>query len=302
MWEGEKEMSTVEQITEHIWIMHACHDTDRPILAAITGAKRTLLMDAGNSPAHAALFRQELQKRGVRLPDLLVLTHWHWDHTFGMSEWDLPSIAQAKTAQALRKLMGQKWTDEALEQLCQEKIINASTMANIQKEYGVNRDMIRIVEPDILFEESVTIDLGGVTCQLNRVGGDHAEDSCYVYVKEDQTLFLGDALGPSVYGGPRSYTASRFLHLLRLAYQYEAKLFVESHGRPMDRGAFQKELRDWEQLALLTEQYGQDRERIASELCSFLQVPDLPQEFSAALDWFMVGAANQLSGRSGWYL
>lgn len=79
----------------------------------------------------------------------------------------------------------------------------------------MNRDLIRIVEPDILFDESITIDLGGV---------------------------------------------------LKQAYQSEATLFVESHGRPLDRAAFQKELRDWEQLALL---------------------------FSEALEWFMGGAASQ---------
>ncbi|MFF2530422.1 MBL fold metallo-hydrolase [Brevibacillus sp. NPDC058079] len=286
-------MSTIEQITEHILIMHASHDTDRPILAAITGARKTLLIDAGNSPAHAALFRQELQRLGVRLPDLLILTHWHWDHTFGMSAWDLPTIAQAKTAHSLSKLMELEWSDEVMEQLCKEKIINASTMANIKKEYGMNRDLIRIVEPDILFDESITIDLGGVTCQVNLVGGDHSEDSCYVYVKEDQTLFLGDALGPSVYGGPRSYTASRFLRVLKQAYQSEAILFVESHGRPLDRAAFQKELSDWEKLALLTEQYGQNKERIVSEMCTFLQVSELPREFSEALEWFIVGAAYQ---------
>ncbi|KQL49832.1 hydrolase glyoxylase [Brevibacillus choshinensis] len=286
-------MSTIEQISEHIWIMHACHDTDRPILAAISGAKRTLLIDAGNSPTHAALFRQELQRHGVRQPEILVLTHWHWDHTFAMSEWNLPSIAQAETAHALRKLISQDWSDAAMEQLFEQQIINESTMANIKKEYGGNRNMIRIVEPDILFQESITIDLGGVTCEVNHVGGDHAIDSCYVYVKEDQTLFLGDALGPSVYGGPRSYTASSFLRLLRQAYAYNAQLFVESHGRPMDRAGFQKELGDWEQLAQFTEKYGQDRDRIAKEMSTYLQVPELPHEFSKALEWFMVGAAKE---------
>ncbi|CAI8837258.1 hypothetical protein EMIT07CA2_20008 [Brevibacillus sp. IT-7CA2] len=51
-------MSTIEQITEHILIMHATHDWDRPILAAITVARKTLLIDAGNSPVQAALFRE----------------------------------------------------------------------------------------------------------------------------------------------------------------------------------------------------------------------------------------------------
>ncbi|WP_414852603.1 hypothetical protein [Brevibacillus sp. IT-7CA2] len=39
-----------------------------------------------------------------------------------------------------------------MEQICKEKIINASTMANIRKECGMNRDLIPIVEQDILFD------------------------------------------------------------------------------------------------------------------------------------------------------
>lgn len=39
-----------QELSPHILIMHAEHDTDRPILAAVSGSRRTLLMDAGNSP------------------------------------------------------------------------------------------------------------------------------------------------------------------------------------------------------------------------------------------------------------
>ncbi|MFF0828707.1 hypothetical protein ACFYU8_18120 [Brevibacillus sp. NPDC003359] len=69
------------------------------------------------------------------------------------------------------------------------------------------------------------------------------------------------------------------MRVLKQAYQSEEILFVESHGRPLDRAAFQKALSDWEQLALLTEQYGQNRERIVSEMCTFLQVSELLMNF-----------------------
>ncbi|MGD8192143.1 MBL fold metallo-hydrolase [Brevibacillus ginsengisoli] len=281
-------MSAIERISEHIWIMHAEHKTDRPILAAICGTKRTLLMDAGNSPVHATLFREELAKHGVRLPDLLVLTHWHWDHTFGMSEWELPTIAQEETATGLRRLKGLDGSDEILERLVQEKILSEETVGHIKLEYGTERN-ITIMEPDIIFKDSITIELGRVTCEVKWVGGDHTSDACYVYVQQDQVLFLGDALGPSVYGGPRSYTAPAFLRLLGEAYSYEAKVFVESHGRPMEREAFIQDLNEWEQLARLVEKYGGDRERIAEELTAWLKVEELSKDLKRGLEYFMAG-------------
>lgn len=285
---GGVEMSAIEQISKHIWIMHAEHETDRPILAAICGENKTLLMDAGNSPAHAALFREELVKQGVRQPELIVLTHWHWDHTFGLSEWRLPVIAHEETARGLRRLQGLDWSDETLERLVHEQILNEGSSSDIKLEYGDKRN-ITIVEPDILFKDSIRVELGGVSCEVQWVGGDHTSDACYVYVQEDQVLFLGDALGPSVYGGPRSYTAQSFLRLLAKAYQYEAKIFVESHGTPMDREVFVQELNEWEQLARLVDQYGRDRERVAKELAAWLQVEELSTDFVRGIDYFMAG-------------
>lgn len=60
----------------------------------------------------------------------------------------------------------------------------------------MNRDWIRIVEPDILFDQSITIDHGRLTCQVNRVGGQHSIELYYMYVNEDQTLFRGDPWVP----------------------------------------------------------------------------------------------------------
>ncbi|MDT3428951.1 glyoxylase-like metal-dependent hydrolase (beta-lactamase superfamily II) [Paenibacillus forsythiae] len=202
-----------QQLSPHVIIMHAERETDRPILAAITGERRTLLMDAGNSPAHAELFRRELERRGVRPPELLALTHWHWDHSFGMQAWSLPAVAHVETGRALASLSGLDWSDDCLLDLIRQGIINEDSAADIRKEFGENRD-IEIVQPDILFQDRIALDLGGVICEMVHIGGDHSGDSCIVHVRKDRVLFLGDALGPSVYGGPRKYTSAAFLRLL----------------------------------------------------------------------------------------
>lgn len=280
--------SSITQLSKHIWLMSAEHETDRPILAAIVGERRTLLLDAGNSPAHAEFFRQQLQDLGLRSPDLLVLTHWHWDHTFGMSAWNIPSIAHQRTAELLHTLAaeGGDWSDDALQRLIPLGLASEMTITHIQREYGADRSGIKLIPPDILAGERLHLDLGGVHCELRHVGGDHTEDSCYLYVQEDRTLFLGDALGPSVYGGPRRYRAESFLRLLSIVEEYETDLLVESHSEPMTREAFEADIRPWRELARLVQRYSPDRPRVERELREFLGLPSLQGELAMAVDGY----------------
>lgn len=278
-----------QELSKHVLIMHAEDETDRPILAAILGDRRTLLMDAGNSPAHAELFRTELSRRGYRQPDMLALTHWHWDHTFGMSAWNIPAIAHENTHEALAGLVGVDWSDPGLEKLVETGTISEESAADIRKEYGAERNIV-LLEPDISFKDSITIDLGGVCCKLVHVGGDHAKDSCFLYIQEDRILFLGDALGPSVYGGPRQYSSTGFLRLLGLAYSYDAEWYVESHGIPMTGVEFRNDLYSWERLARIVDVFGHDRERVVLELKTYLKVEELSEDLKQGLEYFLAGA------------
>nr|WP_275940723.1 MBL fold metallo-hydrolase [Neobacillus terrae] len=245
--------------------MHAEHDTDRPIIAAIAGERRTLMLDGGNSALHAQQFKEYLVAQGVRLPDLVVLTHWHWDHSIGVHAWNIPIISHSETAKVLTDLKKIEWTVAALEFLSKDEIINDESMGHILKEYG-DPSSIEIAVPDVLFQNNLLIELGGVTCEVLHVGGDHASDSCFVYVNEDSVLFLGDALAPSVYGGPRKYTSSGFLKLMSIMHQFNAEIFIESHGVPTERKQFLEEIGAWEKLAQLVENYQNNSDFILKEL------------------------------------
>lgn len=283
-------MPRFEWTGTHTFIMHAEHETDRPILAAIAGSRRTLLMDAGNSPAHARLFREELKRQGIRLPELLVLTHWHWDHTFGMAEWGIPAAAHGKTGEALKVLAEVAWSEESLEGLIGQGFASESTVRNIRKEYGGRYEEIRVAEPEVLFEEGLTIDLGGVRCRIERVESDHSPDSCFLYVEEDRILFTGDALGPSVYGGPRRYTPERFLRLLEQVKSYGAELVVESHGHPMDKESFALDVKPWEELARIASSMpGAERGQVAEALRLALGCKELAPDLEKSVEFFVQG-------------
>jgi glyoxylase-like metal-dependent hydrolase (beta-lactamase superfamily II) len=83
----------LNQISQHVYWLPPDATTDRPTLGAVVGERATLIVDAGNSPAHAELFLNELANAGAPAPAYLVLTHSHWDHVFGVSAYDLPVFA-----------------------------------------------------------------------------------------------------------------------------------------------------------------------------------------------------------------
>ena len=72
------------RISDRVWISPFEKERDRPILGYIKGDNLSIAVDAGHSEAHTAEFYTALKQAGLPLPKITVLTHWHWDHTFGM--------------------------------------------------------------------------------------------------------------------------------------------------------------------------------------------------------------------------
>ena len=56
---------------------------------------------------HARLFLDELARSGRAPARFLALTHWHWDHVFGIAELNLPTIAQRETHQRVAEMARQ---------------------------------------------------------------------------------------------------------------------------------------------------------------------------------------------------
>lgn len=148
-------------------------------------------MDAGNSPTHAREFLRRLALERIR-PDELVLTHHHWDHTFGLGEFDIPIVAHVNTRRHLKQMQTWSWTDDALAERVEERRQTAFTAANIQKEWGNDRKVILRL-PTVTYTDELTLDLGDMTCVLIHPTVDHSDDCTLLYVPEERTLFLGDA-------------------------------------------------------------------------------------------------------------
>ncbi|MDQ0483677.1 MBL fold metallo-hydrolase [Guptibacillus hwajinpoensis] len=244
-------MQQIKKIGERFWYQTPVSETDRPILGMVVGDKQTLMIDAGNSEAHANYFLEELKKRKVPEPKLLVLTHWHWDHIFGLSTLDVVSISSHETKQEMEKLVHLGWSDRELDERVRQGTEIEFCATAIKKEFVDHRE-ITIARPDITFEGNMEIDLGGVTCQLHQVGGDHAKDSTVIYIKEEKILFLGDCFYPDIFSPKTNYTVNTTLTLLDKLEMFDAEWFILSHGSAISKEEFMKEVAMLRTMASLT--------------------------------------------------
>ena len=80
------------KISDRIYIQPPEHYTDRPNIGLIIGDKYTLMFEAGNSDANVQLLKTRLEQQGLPQPDFVAVSHWHWDHSFGMHSWGVPVI------------------------------------------------------------------------------------------------------------------------------------------------------------------------------------------------------------------
>ncbi len=258
-------MHSINKIGNSFWYITPISETDRPILGMVVGNNKTLMIDAGNSEEHANYFMKETLKGEVPHPDLVVLTHWHWDHIFGLSA--LPhtvSIASAKTKKELEKLIPLSWSDEALDERVREGTEIEFCSRAIKNEYMDHRD-ITIVLPDVTFEKQVEIDLGGITCIVQHVGGDHAADSVIVYIKEEKILFLGDCIYPDIFSEKENYTIKTTLALLDELETFDADTYIPSHQRPITKWEFNQETAKLRAIAKYTDICGGNKQKIIEE-------------------------------------
>ena len=172
------------QVSDKVWYAEYEAERDRPNLGYIRGDRWSIAVDAGHSGSHVEEFYQALDRAGLPLPSLTVLTHWHWDHTFGMHRIHGLSVASQKTADYLDAI---------------RKKLDAEGLAfffaldpSIRLEYADHKPVI-VVPPDILFENALYLDAGNTPVRIFRAESPHTDDAVLVFLPEERILFYGDA-------------------------------------------------------------------------------------------------------------
>lgn len=217
----------LEKLTDKIYYDPHQPEVDRPMLAYLKGSRISLAIDAGYSDNHVNDFYELLNQSGLKKPDFTAITHWHYDHTFGMHHIQGVSIACCRTNEFLRREQ-----QKAVDLHYIEKLKMADPY--LKKEYH-NKQSLNIVLSDIEFRGEIIVNLGELTAKIFQTESPHSEDTVCIYVPEEKVLFLGDSTSEDFFNG--GYMDQRKLkNLIMMIEDTNCEFCVLSHSEPLKKG------------------------------------------------------------------
>jgi glyoxylase-like metal-dependent hydrolase (beta-lactamase superfamily II) len=149
-------------------------------LGLIVGSQRTLLVDTGSSPLQGRELRASLAAVTDRPLTAVVVTHWHYDHAFGLAAFaDVRRIAH----ESLRL-----------------RLMSAEAAAEAQR-LGVEPE--ELGQPNAEIAVATALDLGDRRVEIAHLGRGHTDGDLVVVVPDADVLFTGDLLesaGPPSFG------------------------------------------------------------------------------------------------------
>jgi len=222
-------------ITDKVYCFSFDQDKDYPNLGYVQGESFSIAIDAGASVAHLALFYEALKKRGLRLPGLTILTHWHWDHTFAMHAVHGLTLAGKATNAKLKVVKDWKWDKYSMEKrlalgleipFCDEKI---------KQEYKSLCE-IKVSEANLVFSGKLSVNAGKTLCEAIEVVAPHSKDSTIVYIPEQGIIFAGDAHNEDFYERANNMEQSKRREYYNFLQNLDFSYYFSGHGEVKKKG------------------------------------------------------------------
>jgi glyoxylase-like metal-dependent hydrolase (beta-lactamase superfamily II) len=186
---------TATKVSEHIWAIMGF-----PNVVIVVGTRATLVVDTGLGPRNGATVMRVVNKLGKRERLYLTTTHFHPEHAAGDAAFPENTILIRPAVQ-----------QQEMELHGQEMIATFSRMSTQNKELLAD---VKLRQPDIVFDNDTTVDLGGVTARLFWLGAAHTKGDELVLVQPDSALISGDIVEknlapnvPGVDGSPKGWLA-----------------------------------------------------------------------------------------------
>ena len=228
------------QFSDRLWFSGAEEASDRPVLGYLRGERRALMIDVGNSARHTQVFLDQLLQHELPYPDLVALTHSHWDHCYGLCALNAVSICCEATYKDLEKDARLCWNDTALQHYLETGIVQKFCEEHMRVEYP-KLEEIDVRLPELVFNRELRLDLGGCHAVLRQVTNPHTPDGVVIWLPEERVIFVGDAAYEELVGSDwvdHPDKLSVFSDTLR---EMDFTHCFIGHGEPMTR----KALFDW---------------------------------------------------------
>jgi glyoxylase-like metal-dependent hydrolase (beta-lactamase superfamily II) len=144
------------------------------------------------------------------------------------------TVAGHLTNAKLSEVQKWEWTDEAMEQRLQSGEDIEFCDRCIKLEYP-DRNKVKVVRAEIEFTGEISIDLGGIYCEIREFIATHSHDSVLIHVPEERVVFIGDAEGTDDYQNKGEYDKARLKEMIRVLEKIDADIFVLGHDGPQSK-------------------------------------------------------------------
>ncbi|WP_419958449.1 MBL fold metallo-hydrolase [Psychrobacillus psychrotolerans] len=218
----------LNKLSNTIYYLSNQDNNERPTLGLVCGDSYSLIIDSGNSPQHAKDFLLEIEKLNVPPVKYVVITHAHWDHFLGMNEFDATVIVNNQTNEIIKEWQSFSYDDRSLKSYVNTNQISAMCMNIIQTDMP-NRNSFKLKSPDVIFEKTLTIDLGNKVCILENIKSTHSEDSTVIYIPDEKVVFLGDCAYGTTTNSLFHFKQSLLLPMIKDIQKYNAEMFLLGH-------------------------------------------------------------------------
>lgn len=216
------------QLTKHIYVSDFEDYRDRPRLGYIHGTDRSVLIDAGASKEHLLEVLEKIDELKLPRPNVVILTHWHWDHVYGLHACEFLSLCSEKTQIKLKEMKKWEWDDESMRKRIESSEDILFCDEHIRLEYP-DRNQIRVTEASETFFDEVELDCGDFKILIFEQETDHSEDSTFIFVPSEKVLFVGDAYSNDFHHGIPHYTKTKLSKLIQMIERLDLDIIVHGH-------------------------------------------------------------------------
>ncbi len=225
----------LNRLTERIWVYPCEEERDRPNLIYIRGDRFSLAVDAGHSADHVREFYRALEEAGLPLPKLTVLTHWHWDHTFGMHAVRGLCLVNERTDRHLADFRARLEREGTAFFLAMHE--------SIRREYADGKPVV-VTCADLVFRGELMLNAGGCPVRVFQAEAPHTDDSTLIEVPGEKALILGDSDG----GVFPDWTVDPVLagKLVETVRKVNPEICLTGHSEPLSPGQIVRDLLEGE--------------------------------------------------------
>ncbi len=215
---------SLREIAPGVFVHQAPHQEATPEnlggfanVGCIVGEEAVAVIDSGGSAAHGRLLREAIARVTDKPLRYLILTHMHPDHSLGSAAFAGTDSAGGAT------LVGHHKLPRAL------AARGAHYIAALEERIGAAAAGTRVIEPSLLVEERLSLDLGGRVLELAAWPTAHTDNDLTIYDPASATLFAGDLLFleriPAIDG-----SLTGWLSVMERLRQIPAERVVPGHG------------------------------------------------------------------------